>query len=76
MQPFEKIGMKSVVKEISKLISVYSLLATVLKKKRNFWCHIGWNTFLTTKRLIYLAKSRPGNKLGIQELSSLHTEVR
>lgn len=33
MQPFEKIGMKSVVKEISKLISVYSLLATVLKKR-------------------------------------------
>lgn len=36
MQPFEKIGMKSVVKEISKLISVYSLLATVLKKKEKF----------------------------------------
>lgn len=40
MQPFEKIGMKSVVKEISKLISVYSLLATVLKKKKflvSYW---------------------------------------
>lgn len=36
MQLIEKIGMKSVVKE-SKLISVYSLLASVFKN-RNLWC--------------------------------------
>lgn len=35
MHPFEKIGMKSVVKEISKLISAFNLLATVLKKKKS-----------------------------------------